>query len=137
MPSLVTLLLFVFELSSKNHRGGGAKMTPPPTRAKVKRKVAALIERRRNIIRRFKQCPLKMSWDCLTKMMSPNAHNTNDDDDQCDQCRRKPSRVEPFTGKILRPTPLRSTLFGQIHIHPYPDFLVENFPFPPISVNFV
>ena len=28
MPSLVTLLLFVFELSSKNHRG--AKMTPPP-----------------------------------------------------------------------------------------------------------
>ena len=33
MPSLVTLLPFVFELSSKNHRGGG-KMTP--TRAKVK-----------------------------------------------------------------------------------------------------
>ena len=35
MPSLVTLLPFVFELSSKNHRGGGGKMTPPPTRAKV------------------------------------------------------------------------------------------------------
>ena len=34
MPSLVTLLPFVFELSSKNNRG--AKMTPPPpTRAKV------------------------------------------------------------------------------------------------------
>ena len=33
MPSLVTLLLFVFELSSKNHRGG--QNDPPPTRAKV------------------------------------------------------------------------------------------------------
>ena len=35
MPSLVTLLPFVFELSSKNHRGGGQN-DPPPTRAKVK-----------------------------------------------------------------------------------------------------
>ena len=32
MPSLVTLLPFVFELSSKNHRGGGGKMNPPPGR---------------------------------------------------------------------------------------------------------
>ena len=30
MPSLVTLLPFVFELSSKNHRGGGPKWSPPP-----------------------------------------------------------------------------------------------------------
>ena len=33
MPSLVTLLPFVFELSSKNHGGG---QNDPPTRAKVK-----------------------------------------------------------------------------------------------------
>ena len=33
MPSLVLLLSFVFELSSKNHRGG--QNDPPPTRAKV------------------------------------------------------------------------------------------------------
>ena len=29
MPSLVTLLPFVFELSSKNHRGGGGAKWPP------------------------------------------------------------------------------------------------------------
>ena len=32
MPSLVTLLLFVFELSSKNHRGWGQNDLPPPGR---------------------------------------------------------------------------------------------------------
>ena len=33
---MVTLLPFVFELSSKNHRGGGGQNDPPPpTRAKV------------------------------------------------------------------------------------------------------
>ena len=36
MPSLVTLLPFVFELSSKHHRGGGGGKMIPPTRAKVK-----------------------------------------------------------------------------------------------------
>ena len=36
MPSLVTLLPFVFELSSKNHRGGGGQNDPPPPGRRLK-----------------------------------------------------------------------------------------------------
>ena len=37
-------------------------------------------------------------------------------------------RLEPFTGKVLRPTPLHPVLPD-----PYSDFLVKNSPFPPIG----
>ena len=44
MPSLVTLLPFVFELSSKNHRGGGCQNDPPPGRRLMSYKMAISVQ---------------------------------------------------------------------------------------------
>ena len=45
MPSLVTLLPFVFELSSKTHRGGKMTPHPPPGRGLMRPKAAGSSER--------------------------------------------------------------------------------------------